>query len=59
MIYANEYLGRDSTVPRGTFTVEISGILKSLRVVGRRRKMPKKKGILKWKEKRKKSKKKR
>uniref|UniRef100_A0A8D2HDJ5 Uncharacterized protein n=1 Tax=Urocitellus parryii TaxID=9999 RepID=A0A8D2HDJ5_UROPR len=56
MIYAKEFLGKDSTVIQGTYTLEISGILKSLRVGGKRRKTPIKKEKPKRKEKRKKSK---
>lgn len=57
MIYAKEFLGKGSTVLQGTYTEEISGILKSSRIVGKRGKKPKKKEE-KRKQKRKKSKKK-
>lgn len=57
-IYAKEFLGKGSTVVQGTYTEKISGILKSLKVVGKRRKKPRKKEKEKRKEKRKKSKKK-
>lgn len=57
-IYAKEFLGKGSTVVQGTYTEEISGILKSLRIVGKRGKKPKKKEKEKRKVKRRKSKKK-
>ena len=38
MIYAKEFRGKGSTVVQETYTQEISGILKSLRIVGKRRK---------------------
>lgn len=42
-IYTKEFLGKDSTVVQGTSTEEISGIRKSLRIVGKEGKKPKKK----------------
>lgn len=57
-IYAKEFLGKGSTVVQGTYTEEISGILKSLKIAGKRGKKPKKKEKEKRKGKRKKSKKK-
>jgi hypothetical protein len=59
MICAKEFLGKDSTIVRGTYMLEISGILKSLRVGGKRRKMPQKKEKLKRKKRKKSKKKKR
>lgn len=58
MIYAKEFLGKGNTVVQGTYTQENSGILKSLRVVGKREKKPRKKEKEKRRGKRKKSKKK-
>ena len=58
MIYAKEFRGKGSTVVQETYTQEISGILKSLRIVGKRRKKPKRKEKEKRRGKRKKSKKK-
>lgn len=58
MIYAKEFRGNGSTVVQDTYTQEISGILKSLRIVGKRRKKPKRKEKEKRRGKRKKSKKK-
>ena len=57
MIYAEEFQGKGSTVVQDTYTQEISGTLKSLRIVGKRRKKPKRKEKEKRRGKRKRSKK--
>lgn len=56
LIYAKEFLGKGSTVLQGTYTQEISGIQKSLGIVGKGREKARKKEKEKRKGKRKKSK---
>uniref|UniRef100_A0A2K5JP74 Uncharacterized protein n=1 Tax=Colobus angolensis palliatus TaxID=336983 RepID=A0A2K5JP74_COLAP len=59
MICAREFLGKDSTIIRDTYTVETNGILKSLRIRGKRRKKHKKTEKEKRRKRRKSKKKKR